>query len=1583
MKHHNKTQGYRNNRVVSLRRILSGPKSKEYRKQLVIASGGKIPAEEDKTLKSFLYPLEINKSYINEDQLERLQEEHLIFSSTNDTSLFSFFILIHLCGFRLYPTHNAVRIAAAIPELETYFNDHFSAAFKEVTDSKEFINFYLRLVTGIRGDKNKDKLIKIYSEKFSITTTDKNKNNSETTNSPSSDLGKVLDECVNSIARKGIFGETDEDSKKRIAAFDEAWHKVQPRGKKRYPTLSSIPIKDVKPKKTTLLFSPDPQNYGLAEEELKELLKNKNSNYALHQIISKTGMMLKKSGKQLKNNNYKDLITGGKEHSGLSWLFNAGIDVFAETDLASLMKKFNGISKKYKRYISKLRHIAASIKDTDCGQSFHEYRSLFGGQIDSWVTSYLKRLSELEMAMKDISNWQGLPWNDLTKELTDDIRKKIEQDFNSATAIEVKQLQESIDHLIKSESKKIRELIHILQGKGNKCASVKNIKEIEKFNNHITDIEGRYNELTQIYARNTTNNRGGDEKIELPKWLRNTSIDKQHTEFEEYSVVNDIDYSKRKLNQYRGSTIPNIAQKIKESKEELEKLVKSRSSIFDQLEKDYKLNPTKSINSFIEKHEQMSQNHQGAYENINCHELGFRQILNRIGNSWRYSEKEIALRGSKMYKKHGIFLNQKKRNAYFLNQLGDLYKHPLSTRKDSPYKLGGKWENFSYKTTKNQKKFQKLLEAFQQEIESLRKDYPYQRSTHTLFNTYYNIMLSGLDPEVENKTALVIIESVGEDRVPSIWLNIAQNQKKKKIPRALFLKIFNLYNSKITGLSITTSNLEYFIKYRFQRVGDNHLYYLPKERTQQASVKPCWNIPEHYFQSKKPLTSGLKKLKELGYIKEKSLADIVGARIRITSDNGSIFSLKQKNALLKQLPKPKEKIIWHIPEHYFQGKKPLANGLKKLKKLGYIKEKSLALGIKYAKKQKRINQDNIIIDVAKVRSLIDNKLPLKEKEALLGALPSRQEPVQASNEWQVPPHFINGKTLLAKGLRFLQEEGYIDDNLIMKDLPATVEFIYSPQTNLDKDIKKSLLLCLPHDWYYDISQYIPPEKEPVSYPQGMICIEKSNKPYLVLGKKKKNKMHLVRLRGPYLAQSNIDNAVVGKKTIRDISLIVKENYDNKKDIINRRDVDFIAAIPFALNNQQDRTKRIIKNEFPFDNYVSIDLGEYGIGYAVFSLRQSMETNNLVLIRSGYTHIHEIEQLINRVKHHRKSKQPRQKFLANIDHALMNMRKSAIAATASNIEGLMKKYNAFPVFESTVGGFETGANQLRLIYKSVLNLYLFSDVDAHKNKRADHWGVPSNYAPMWQHPKLKVKKYSQGRIDYVEAPLNIFPGTSISPYGTSQTCSFKQVNPIEVIRSMPKPFNELESDQNGKLKLSKTTTLSNGETETEEIYIYIFKNNLEEPLWIQRLRHKLKLAKIPCIAPNEKFNNLGDLEKHVKKNLRIRPLDSRSGDTSQSIYCSPFVFNQKEKAAAKELREKIPSRYQYNDRLKRKYDTFIRSLEKIDSKKEPQKAKEAKAYIESLRPILDHPLIHADLNAAINIGRKWWKEKIISLKEKKS
>lgn len=237
-----------------------------------------------------------------------------------------------------------------------------------------------------------------------------------------------------------------------------------------------------------------------------------------------------------------------------------------------------------------------------------------------------------------------------------------------------------------------------------------------------------------------------------------------------------------------------------------------------------------------------------------------------------------------------------------------------------------------------------------------------------------------------------------------------------------------------------------------------------------------------------------------------------------------------------------------------------------------------------------------------------------------------------------------------------------------------------------------------------------------------------------------------------------------------------------------------AILPFSekVGNTTDRVPLS-----GLDRAVSIDLGECSIGYAVFNCRTGkpiMEAGKPV---AGILPVPQIRSLIQTVKRYRHIQQPSLRFGAVVDARLEKLRNNVVGEVLRLINGLCEQYNGFPILESTVGNFETGAAQLSQVYQSVLSHYLYFNVDAQKRKREHYWYGMS----MIQHPYLQVAKVKevesgagkkQERKLAVE-PLNLFPGAGVTPAGTSQRCSKCGTNPIKHAFNLELKKNHILTD----------------------------------------------------------------------------------------------------------------------------------------------------------------------------------------------
>lgn len=505
-------------------------------------------------------------------------------------------------------------------------------------------------------------------------------------------------------------------------------------------------------------------------------------------------------------------------------------------------------------------------------------------------------------------------------------------------------------------------------------------------------------------------------------------------------------------------------------------------------------------------------------------------------------------------------------------------------------------------------------------------------------------------------------------------------------------------------------------------------------------------------------------------------------------------------------------------------------------------------------------------------------------------------------QWQPPSRYYDRYTASFDAMKATQgENGKLDSTKAVKALLDARR--PSKRSNIKAILTKddlAVLAELPHDWLFLADNKW---RIDASQRDGIIVSKKSDKQ---AGYNIKSCRGL-RLIGPTSLKSALDDCLRGRTTLGESSLIVECRYTQKLQWKNGELSLSISVCEDAL-----RAEVAVPVESPaltrkgtsfYDKMVAVDLGERGIGYAVFDIRRWLENENDEPLASGTVSISSIRALIRAVRRHRGRAQPGQKIRDAYSRALEKRRKNVIGDVCQVIDALCSQHCAFPVLEGDLQNLESGENQLKLVYGSVIHRYVFSGVDAHKKQRGEHW-FTGKYGGKWSHPYLiRITHSEKGRKQRKD--LNLFPGTQVSPYGTSQMCSQCRRNAIQILRDMSQG-NQLEF-KDGKASLGdglelrlfqKTTKLSDRELR----------------------RYRRAQRRPPLTKPLNGCHSVQDLLPLVKFNLRRPPESLRSRDTTQSQYRCVFADclaeQHADENAAINIGRKLMSNMDY-DKSKRK------------------------------------------------------------------
>jgi hypothetical protein len=464
--------------------------------------------------------------------------------------------------------------------------------------------------------------------------------------------------------------------------------------------------------------------------------------------------------------------------------------------------------------------------------------------------------------------------------------------------------------------------------------------------------------------------------------------------------------------------------------------------------------------------------------------------------------------------------------------------------------------------------------------------------------------------------------------------------------------------------------------------------------------------------------------------------------------------------------------------------------------------------------------------------------------------------------WTPPTHLLKTQSPIHEGLSIAGFDS--ESSMPAQEVIEKLSKHYAKDWTRSNKVLVDTMSQVPHDWFFDVGV------NGIGNEIAGIGVSKDG-----LSKVSKNRRGL-RMIGASSYKNEVIKVLKGEQEIGDITLLVERVF--KQDVKMQENGDFSMTITEAPSEWWIVTPVIQPLSFKetekpawMDRIVAIDLGERGIGYAVYDLKTGkvLEDEQKRPI-SGTKTILSLRQLIRTVDKYKNNAQKRQKFTQKFDTRLMGYRKNVVGDVCHVINDLCARFTAFPVLESTVGNLESGAKQLELVYGSVTERYLFSDIDANKSLRKAYWMGSDR----WLHPDYKRKVMIEGKE--VVKPLSLFPGAGVNPSGTSQECSCCKRNVIKTIRDDDqKCFTVNEHGivqlSNGRIILKQRETMSK-----------------EQALRAAReARHQKQRPQLTA-AMQAATLNTDDLIKIVRTNLRRPQVDTRSRDTTQSKFHCLYV-----------------------------------------------------------------------------------------------
>jgi len=387
--------------------------------------------------------------------------------------------------------------------------------------------------------------------------------------------------------------------------------------------------------------------------------------------------------------------------------------------------------------------------------------------------------------------------------------------------------------------------------------------------------------------------------------------------------------------------------------------------------------------------------------------------------------------------------------------------------------------------------------------------------------------------------------------------------------------------------------------------------------------------------------------------------------------------------------------------------------------------------------------------------------------------------VPKAKVWNMPAKYRDAKGLIGQLIR--------QERLVPVEGMVSVPDVFAKCASMVLETGVGYLLKqLPHDWYL-----------PVDFRHGLLPKLSG----LPVGKDSvrnpANARRLItsqaaKLRGPSTYLNQLSDMLLPQKTESKEWMLILDWVYRSQIVVGDDGIEVVAELDRCQPRVAIPVEDLSENETKasiFDRILAVDLGERQIGYAVFDVKDALTSDLPLPIQDpltqqpayGALRVPGVRRLIGAVRTHRGRQAGNTKLKQNFDTRLAQHRENVTAEITQRIEAMCARFNAFPVLESSVVNFQTGSRQLDLVYGDVVRTFAFSDVSAHQTKRSEHWLG----ADKWVHPYLMAGEYdvTTRKRGGKAKPLNLFPGATVNPAGTSQTCVKCARNAIEALKSL--------------------------------------------------------------------------------------------------------------------------------------------------------------------------------------------------------
>lgn len=503
--------------------------------------------------------------------------------------------------------------------------------------------------------------------------------------------------------------------------------------------------------------------------------------------------------------------------NGLAWLFSKGLEIFAKTPLTSAEDSLSGMFAVPESQVSFLKNVQEAarplaeqkimLRGATKSLGFNDFRSAFGGHIDSWVANYLNRLAELGLYLS------RLP---VTLEIPACLNSE-NGDFFAHSGLNRSEA-ELITASFAETKARANESLNVLLGMADHLPTKQDVENIQT----LTSLVNRFNAIRRS-LKNAVEQASKDDgspwknlKDVLPKgWIDSADVERLP-----------------KLNGLSGG-VPEEEKLLQQCLSDFVLLKKAQQQVYSRVmawshEQDA---VTDLFETLEEKEERDLKKRPG--QNVTAEEQAVRRLLNDIARTVMHTSDEAACTVKQWFVEKTIFLNTKDCNLFFHNRKGLLYKSVFSTKKNSAYAVNPLvfkekrvlWQDFG-----------RLIDEMAEKYSGFSEE---QATVLSLQKLWMNYHLRSIQMAVPKDVAEIVLpESYGDALTDEMGALLDQ----EFVPVSVFIQAFNLYTSLLNGINTQLRRNRFYLRTKFSWLGNNSLIYRPK-------FDRSWNIPERYGKS--------------------------------------------------------------------------------------------------------------------------------------------------------------------------------------------------------------------------------------------------------------------------------------------------------------------------------------------------------------------------------------------------------------------------------------------------------------------------------------------------------------------------------------------------------------------------------------------------------------------------------------------------------------------------------------------------------------------------------------------------------------